>query len=333
VLETMVVKKKLNPILDLVHYGTPLWLENSFINASFPKRVAEYAYAVAERYKSLVQYYTPLNEASVTADRCGKRSEWPPYLVGDDGYVKIILAVARGIVETVTALRSAQPEAKMVHVKSLWHQWTLNPDLLQEATEANQQQYLALDLVMGRMNEQHPLFEYLSWYGFSAYDLQWFSEHKVGLDILGANFYPWSDIKLVETTSGGGVRHVHGTSGLRIALVLRDAYQRYGLPLMVTETSRNSDVAGRKQWMDETVKAVRQLRQEGVPVVGYTWFPLISMIDWAFRCGRAPIRHYLLHLGLYDSEYDANGVLQRHPTELVEHYRRTMSEPLPPVAT
>lgn len=50
VLDYMVNTTKIQPILDLMHYGTPLWLENSFINAGYPERVAEYAYAVAERF-------------------------------------------------------------------------------------------------------------------------------------------------------------------------------------------------------------------------------------------------------------------------------------------
>ena len=66
-LEYLVEVKGLTPIIDLMHYGTPLWLDNHFVNASYPRRVAEYAARFAERYGSLVRYYTPLNEPAVTA--------------------------------------------------------------------------------------------------------------------------------------------------------------------------------------------------------------------------------------------------------------------------
>src|SRR5690625_1286808 len=36
-------------IVDLVHYGTPLWLDNEFANADYPNYVAEYGAAVADR--------------------------------------------------------------------------------------------------------------------------------------------------------------------------------------------------------------------------------------------------------------------------------------------
>ena len=103
-LEYLVNVKGITPILDLMHYGTPLWLDNSFINADYPQRVAEYAQAVAARYKSLVRYYTPLNEPMVNAEFSGKRAEWPPYLSGDDGDVKVTLALARGIALTGQAI-------------------------------------------------------------------------------------------------------------------------------------------------------------------------------------------------------------------------------------
>ena len=74
-------------VVDLMHYGTPLWLENSFLNASYPERVASYARAVAERYKDVWSDFTPLNEPLVNAEWCGQNGQWPPYLHGQDGFV------------------------------------------------------------------------------------------------------------------------------------------------------------------------------------------------------------------------------------------------------
>ena len=63
VLDYLVGTKGLTPIIDLMHYGTPLWLDNHFVNASYPRRVAEYASAFAERYRSIVRHYTPAERA------------------------------------------------------------------------------------------------------------------------------------------------------------------------------------------------------------------------------------------------------------------------------
>ncbi len=332
VLERMVVVKGITPILDLMHYGTPSWLDNGFINAAYPQRVAAYAAAVAERYRTLVRYYTPLNEPSVTADFCGRRAEWPPYLCGDDGYVKVMLAIARGIVLTVQALRAALPEMQTVQVEALWQHWTRNLALQPRVELGNLQQYLCFDLVTGRVDAQYPLLGFLQEHGFTLADMCWFQEHAVNLDIFGANFYPWSYGEVVESHRGVLKRLPVPTAGMAIADVIRPTYARYGLPIMVTETSANTVRSGRALWMDETVATVRQLRMEGIPLVGYTWFPLFTMIDWAYRRGRRPLKEYLLHLGLYESEFDSTGVLQRHPTELVAHFQRHIATPMPPVA-
>lgn len=328
-LDYLVTVKGITPILDLMHYGTPLWLDNSFINADYPLRVAEYAQAVAARYKSLVRDYTPLNEPMVNADFCGRRGEWPPYLTGADGDVKLTLALARGIVLTAQALRAEQPDATLIQVEALWRTETDDEALMAEVAASNERQYLCFDLTTGRMNDGHPLYRYLRDHGAQEHDLSWFRDHAVSFDVFGANFYPWSYTRLTMDPRGRAKRAAQRTPGDTISLVLRDAHQRYGLPVMVTETSAIADVEGRAAWMDETVAAVRDLRAGGTPIVGYTWFPVFTMIDWAYRRGRRPLAHYLLHLGLYDSALTSDGVLQRHPTELVARYAQHMATPMP----
>jgi len=36
-----------------------------------------------------------------------------------------------------------------------------------------------------------------------------------------------------------------------------------------------------------------------VPVIGYTWYPLFTMIDWRYRFSSAPLEEFYLELGLY----------------------------------
>jgi beta-glucosidase len=331
-LDYLVNAKGITPILDLMHYGTPPWLENSFINASYPEHVAEYAHEVVSRYKSMVRYYTPLNEPMVNAEMCGSKAEWPPYLSGDDGYVKLTLALAKGILLTTQAIKSEQPDATTVQVEALWHTFTKDDSLKQSVAHDNARQYLCFDLTTGRVTDDHALADFLCSHGMTDSDMEWFRRNAVTFDIFGANFYPWSYNELRKGPNGS-VRQVTGkTSGDKIAIVLREAYERYGIPIMITETSAREDIRGRGQWMDETLDTVRGLRTEGIPVVGYTWFPLFTMVDWAYRTGRRPLDDYLIHLGLYDSAFDSKGVLRRHKTPLVKRYQSHMVQPMPPVS-
>ncbi len=153
-LDYLVNVKRIAPILDLMHYGTPLWLDNSFINASYPQRVAEYAAAVAERYGSLVKIYTPLNEPTINAHMAGRRGQWPPYLHGEDGYYRVLVALARGMVLTTQALLAVQPDAKTVQVEAVGYRWAKDPRLAQRVAAENAAQFLAFDLSTGRVDEQ-----------------------------------------------------------------------------------------------------------------------------------------------------------------------------------
>lgn len=332
-LEVMVEKHRLVPILDLMHYGTPFWLEGSFASPDYPARVADYAAAVARRYIDRVQVFTPLNEPIVNADFCGNRGEWPPYLTSDAGFVTVLMSIARGIVQTAAALRAEQPGCFLVQVEALWRFWTANPAFQERIALQNERQYLCFDLTTGRMEPKHMLWPLLRSNGVTEADLQWFRENACTYDVFGANFYPWSYGEMAAEPESTAVEDVRPkrigppTPGGAIAEVIHDAHSRYGLPVMVTETSANAPEAGRAAWMDETINAVMDLRKQGVPVVGYTWFPMMTMIDWDYRTGTKPLADYLLHLGLYDSTFDENGILQRKPTGLAGQYRRYTQGP------
>lgn len=332
-LDYLVNVKGITPILDLMHYGTPVWMENSFINSNYPQRVAEYAAAVVARYKSIVRYYTPLNEPMVNADICGNKAEWPPYLSGDDGYIKLTLALAKGIVLTTQAIKDEQPNSTLVQVEALWHTFTHDSSLKEAAAHNNARQYICFDLTTGRVGDDYILANYLRSHGTTDADIDWFCKNAVTFDFFGANFYPWSYGEL-KRQPDGSIQYVTGkTSGDKIAIVIREAYKRNQIPIIVTETSANADIPGRAQWMDETLESVRTLRCEGVPVVGYTWFPLFTMVDWAYRRGRRPLKDYLIHLGLYDSAFDSQGILRRRKTPLVKRYQQHIANPMPSIGS
>jgi beta-glucosidase len=168
VVEHMVRDLGIQPIVDLMHYGCPLWLEREFVNPDYPERVAEYAAAFAERYRDLVRWYTPLNEPRINALLCGKNATWPPYLRGERGYVRVLLAIAKGMALTIEALRAAQPAATIVHVEAAGTLASDDPTLADELRLAVERQYLATDLLTGRVGDGHPLRAWLVAAGAAA---------------------------------------------------------------------------------------------------------------------------------------------------------------------
>jgi beta-glucosidase len=326
VIEYLVGVKGLTPIIDLMHYGTPLWLDNGFVNASYPRRVTEFAARFAERYAGMVRYYTPLNEPSVTAAFCGRDGRWPPYLSGDDGYVKVLLALCKGMVGTAEALRSARPDAVLVHVEDIGLEQPGSTDLVDAAQFAQARRLLALDLACGRVTPDHALHPWLLEHGATEAELATLAGAAIPWDVLGVNYYPWSSRRLVRRRDGR-VRSVADSPASGLAEILRLVHARYGRSVMVTETSSTGTHMERSLWMRETLAAVRQARAGRVPVVGYTWFPLFTMIEWKYRWSRRGLEDHLLHLGLFDVPSCAAGRMDRKPTPLVDGYRHFIAEP------
>jgi beta-glucosidase len=313
------------PIIDLMHYGCPLWLEREFANPDFSRAVASYARAFAERYGALVRWYTPLNEPIVNAQWCGLFGRWPPYLRGENGYVRILLQLADGILRTVEAIRAVQSNSVFVHVEASGITRAAQADLESVAGEDQLRRYIVLDLVTGRVSPQHPLFTWLVWHGASPDLLRSFVERAIGLDVLGLNFYPqWSTESLQVNARGQLVRRPVETDGAAFSELLHLYYQRYATPIVITETSAHGTDQLRSAWLQSSLATIKHVRHSGMPVLGYTWFPMFTMIDWRYRFGTRPSDDYRIELGLY--RLDTGGPRRWRRTPLVDEYRQAIRQ-------
>jgi len=325
VIPYMVEELKLTPLVDLMHYGTPLWMDGSFAAAGYPRAVAAYAAAFAERYRGLVRWYTPLNEPLVNAEYCGRRGLWPPYLRGDRGFIRVLTALARGIQETVAAIRAAHPDATMLHVEATGLSRAEHPDLLPLAEDEQLRRFLALDMVTGQVVPGHPLYTWLLRNGATLDELRELSGRPLKLDVLGLNFYPqWSTRQLALDRRGRLADRAADPEGAGFAELIARYQARYRSPVMITETSAVGSDGVRSAWLAASLEAIRGLRARGVPVIGYTWFPLFTMVDWRYRTGREPVEHYHLELGMYRL---GEGAPRWRPTPLVAQFRSAIADP------
>jgi beta-glucosidase len=318
-------------MVDLMHYGTPTWLENEFANHDYPARVAEYAYRVAERYRGRFNVFTPLNEPLLNVMYCGEFGYWPPYLRGHDGFVQIARSISRGIVQTQHAVAEASGgDATFVHVEASFRFTGEDDDSRAEAEHLRHRAYLVEDLVTGKVDADHPLAEYLLRNGFGETNLEWARANVAIPDVMGVNYYPalsTEEFVRGDSHSGGPLdprpRKNEWTTGLKD--VLTSYAQRYGRPVFLTETCLTGSVADRLDWLDASVAAVHELRADGVPVVGYTWWAVFDMMEWTYRGGVQPPEAYLLPMGLWDLKLDGAGVYQRVRNPVADRYHQHAS--------
>lgn len=325
VISFMVNQLGITPIVDLMHYGCPFWMYKEFINRDYPHAVARYAREFARRYRGIVHWYTPLNEPLINSLMCGMRALWPPYLRGDRGYIRIMLQIVKGILNTVDAIREVEPESIMVHVEAAGLTRAVREDLMTLALEDQRRGYLSFDLLTGRVTPEHPLFTWLVRYGVSADDLLEIERRHLTLDLIGLNFYPqWSTKQIYLDQKGRIAYRNTEQDGPGFAELIRDYHKRYNAPVMVTETSAVGPPEVRARWLESSLATIKTLRAEAVPVHGYTWFPLFTMIDWRYRFGRGPVSEYLLELGLYQLR---EGTPRWKATELVGQMQQYIAKP------
>lgn len=283
-------------IFDLMHYGVPFWLDNQFLNTDYEKHVADWAHAVAHRYRDRIRYHTPFNETLVCTEFAGLRGMWPPYLRGHDGQVKLLRNIARGMTLSIEAIRAARGDAVIVQVDAAGEVIPDTPDLAQAAEIETARTFMGSDLVCGLVGDRHILADWMLRHGMTEADLEWHRARPQVLDVVGTNYYPEVSVQRLVRWQDELVRQPVSGRGAGMKRSIRAFAERYGKPVMVTESSINGTVAERGKWLAEAAVAVAEARAEGLPLVGFTWFPVLDLIDWVYRAGR-PLEEYIARQG------------------------------------
>jgi beta-glucosidase/6-phospho-beta-glucosidase/beta-galactosidase len=354
VLEYAAGHHRLLVIADLVHYGTPLWIRDSFADPDYPEAVAEYAAAFASRYAGLINHYTPLNEPTVTASFCGGRGVWPPHLTGWRGWTRVVQGVVEGMRTTISALRHANPRSVIVLVEASKPVRTDDPSLGAEVELERERGFLPTDLLLGRVGSSHPLY---GWFLEHGADPAWLSavqENPPMVEMLGVNYYPDLSPRELVRHNGSVVQVAYDGWDEGLADALTSFWERYRLPMLLAETSTGGGDQRRGAWLTASTERISSLRGAGVSVAGYTWWPLFDMVDWSFSTGGSSVEEfmirvpgpngsfeltvpgfpeadddlagYLRRLGLWRLEQGATGGLQRFETSAVARFRELVAK-------
>jgi len=285
--------KELNiiPIVDLCHFGLPDWL-GDFQNPDFPAYFAEYAKAFAERFPEL-QYYTPINEIFVTATFSGLYGWWNERLTSEKTFVTALKNCCKANVMAMQAILQVQPNAIFIQSESSEFFHPANPEAQKLSNFLNEKRFLSLDLTYGYPITAN-MYEYLLDNGLTKEEYRWFEDNQVNARCIMGNDYYVTNEHVVypdgRTEASGEIFGYY--------VITHQYYSRYRLPIMHTET--NITMPDSVSWLYKEWANVHQLKRDGVPVVGFTWYSLLHQVDWdsALRSDAGKINE----LGLFDLE-------------------------------
>jgi hypothetical protein len=259
------------PIVDLVHHTSyPDWLRGGFLDPRFGSAFVRYARAVAERYPWLPAY-TLFNEPFATLFLAGHEALWPPYERGISGFRRLLLSVLPALSEVAGYWRAALPDALHVWVDTAENHTGVGVGV-PYAEMANDRRHTVLDLLTGHdVDAGRPFLGRLLADG---------GEPLAGLrpltvDVLGLDYYPHSEWFYDDRTSHAPSPHPVG-----LAAIAEHYWQRYGLPMMVTETNVRGLASDRTSWLRYTLEEYELALSRGVPLHGYCWFPQVDSTDW-----------------------------------------------------
>ena len=270
------------PIVDLVHHTSyPAWLSDGFRDPRFGRALVRYAEAVAARYPWLPAY-TLFNEPFATLFLAGHEALWPPYDRGIEGLRRLLLSVLPSLVDAAACWRELLPDAHHVWVDTAEHHSGTGPGA-EHARVANDRRHVVLDLVTGHgLDLRRPFLGRLAADGGEAL----LELPTLRVDVLGLDYYCHSEWFYDEAGS-----HAPSPRPVGLAAVAGQYADRYGLPLMLTETNLRGLPTDRVSWLRYTLEQYEIALARGVPLHGFCWFPHVDSTDWdslLARCaGRA----------------------------------------------
>ena len=281
------------PIVDLCHFGVPDWI-GDFQNPDFPALFAEYARAFAHRFP-WVQFYTPVNEMFICAQFSAAFGWWNEQLKSDRAFVTALKHIVKANVLAMYAILDERPDAIFIQSESTEYFHADNPQAIKPAESYNARRFLSLDLNYGYLVNSH-MHEYLLDNGMTRDEYHFFLDNTLRHHcIMGNDFYHSNEHRV---DAGGGILPAGEVFGYDE--ITRQYHDRYGLPVMHTETNFDQGQEGDEavDWLWKQWANVLRVRNNRVPIVGFTWYSLTDQIDWdiALREKRGKVNPR----GLYD---------------------------------
>jgi beta-glucosidase/6-phospho-beta-glucosidase/beta-galactosidase len=284
----------IEPIAGLVHHGSgPSY--TALDQPSFAPGLARYARLVAERYPWL-RYYTPVNEPLTTARFSGLYGVWYPHGRNDRIFVRILLNELHATRLAMLAIREINPQAQLVQTEDLGQ--AHGPAAMAEQVEfENHRRWLTFDILGGHLTPAHPLWGYLRSHDISAAELQIFIDDPLPPDVLGINHYVTSerhlDDRLQRYPGQPAISGFHhpayiDTEAVRVAGVqaagledlLRQTWDRYQLPIAITEAHLGCTREEQLRWLHQTWEVANRVQANGIDLRALTVWSLLGAFDW-----------------------------------------------------
>ena len=320
----------LRVIAGLVHHGSgPRYTD--LLDDGFAAGVARHAASVAERYP-WIEDWTPVNEPVTTARFAALYGHWYPHARSEAAFWRALVNQIDATRLAMRAVRAVNPAARLIQTDDLGRSWATLP-LAEQAAFDNQRRWAGWDLLCGRVTPGHPLWHRLCAIGLGD-RLCAIADDPCPPDVIGINHYLTSDRFLdhrvqhyPEDVCGSNQRQTFAdVPAVRVldpapepfAGALCEAWDRYAIPLALTEVHLGCTREEQLRWSREAWDAATAARATGIDVRAVTAWSVFGCQDWDTLITRP---------GKYESGlFDVAGESVR-PTALARQWRSFSNDP------
>ena len=255
-------RKGIQQVWDICHFGYPDDLTP--LHPMFARRFAALCRAFVKFYRAAqpteTLIVTPINEVSFMSWLGGDARGTSPYCTKQGWEVKY--GLMKAYIEGIEAMKEEDSSVRIMTTEPLVNTvppLSATPKEKAFARMVHNNQFQSVDMLAGRIcPELRGKPEYLDILGFNYYyNNQWVAGT--------ADFLPWLN-------ENGDPRWSP------LSYLLQQAYQRYGRPIVLSETSHPKE--DRPKWIRFIAQQCENTLQQDVPLWGVCWYPIIDRPDW-----------------------------------------------------
>jgi dTDP-4-dehydrorhamnose reductase len=176
-----------------------------------------------------------------------------------------------------------------------------------QADYENERRWLTNDLLCGRVDRSHPLWEHLALDADLVASLESLLAYPCPPDVVGINYYVTSDRFLDDrlhlhdsaAVGGNGRQRYADVEAARVLAdgivghdrVLRDAWSRYRIPVALTEVHLGCTREHQMRWLVEAWKGACKAKSAGCDVRAVTAWALFGSFGWDTLVTRPPFEY------------------------------------------
>lgn len=253
-------KREIEPIVTLFHFTLPTWFSDmgGFEKRANVKYFVRFAEKVLSELGGSVKYIVTLNEATIYAAKSYYSQEWPPMQHSKIKLWRVLnnMAVAHNRVAAMSRTLGRRYKISVAHNSAYYYP---GDDARLSHASARIMQYFGDDYFLRKVVKN--------------------------CDFLGVNYYFSNRVygyrvhNPDERVSDLG----WDLSPANLQYALERLYQKYSLPLIVTEAGVADMNDSQRKWViAEHILALQHARDEGVDIQGYLHWSLLDNYEWGY---------------------------------------------------